>query len=85
MRVLRGLEVGLGSIASIQRRVSAALAEPVERARQFVQQQKAQHVDETGWCEGERQKWLWVNATHDVTVFHLRCGRSAKDAQAVIV
>ena len=84
MQVLHGLDVGLGSIASIQRCVSAALAEPVERARQFVQQQKAQYVDETGWCEGERQKWLWVNVTRDVTVFHLLCGRSRKDAQEVI-
>ncbi len=84
VQVLHGLEVGLGSIASIQRRVSSALAEPVEHARQFVQQQKAQYVDETGWCEGARQKWLWINATKDVTVFHLLGGRSAKDAQAVI-
>lgn len=84
MQVLHGLDVGLGSIASIQRCVSAALAEPVEQARQFVQQQKAQHVDETGWGVGERQKWLWINATQDVTVFHLLGGRSAKDAQAVI-
>jgi transposase len=84
MQVLHGLEVGLGSIASVQRYVSDALAEPVERARQFVQQQKAQYVDETGWYEGERQKWLWVNATRDVTVFHLLGGRSRKEAQEVI-
>lgn len=84
MQVLHGLDLSLGSIASIQRGVSAALAEPVEQARHFVQQQKAQYVDETGWREGERQKWLWVNATKDVTVFHLLCGRSRKDAQEVI-
>lgn len=84
MQVLHSLEVGLGSIASAQRYVSAALAEPVERARQVVQQQKAQYVDETGWYEGERQKWLWVNATRDVTVFHLLGGRSRKEAQEVI-
>jgi len=84
MQVLHGLEMGLGSIASIQRRVSEALAGTVEQARQFVQQQRAQHVDETGWREGGRQKWLWVTATRDVTVFHLLSGRSRKDAQEVI-
>ncbi len=84
LAVLHGVELGLGSIASIQRGVSAALAAPVERARQFVQQQKAQYVDETSWSEGERQKWLWVNVTRDVTVFHLLSGRSAADAQEVI-
>jgi transposase len=84
MQVLHGLEIGVGSIASIQRLVSAALAEPVERARQFVQQQKAQYVDETGWYEGEQQKWLWINQTKDVTVFHLLSGRSRQDAREVI-
>lgn len=84
MQVLHGVELGLGSIASLQRGVSAALAAPVERARQFVQQQKAQYVDETSWYEGERQKWLWVNVTRDVTVFHLLGGRSAADAREVI-
>lgn len=84
LEVLHGLDISLGSIASIQRRVSAALAEPVERARRFVRQQKAQHVDETGWCESARQKWLWVNATKDVTVFDLLGGRGRQEAQAVI-
>jgi transposase len=40
------------------RQVSEALAEPVAEAQQFVQQQRAQYVDETGWPEGEQQK-LW--------------------------
>lgn len=84
MQVLHGLEVGLGSLASVQRLVSTALVEPVEQARHFVQQQKAQYVDETGWYEGEQQKWLWINATRDVSVFHLLGGRSRKDAQEVI-
>ena len=84
MDVLHGLEMGLGSISSIQRQVSAALAESVDAAQQFVQQQKAQYVDETGWPEAEQQKWLWVNATADVTVFRVLCGRSADDAQQVI-
>ena len=60
------------------------MAEPVETAHQFVQQQKAQYVDETGWPEAEQQKWLWTGATADVTVFRILCGRSADDAQQVI-
>jgi transposase len=27
------------------------------------------HVDETGWPEGDKQKWLWINARPKVTVF----------------
>ncbi len=84
MRVLHGLEVSVGSVAAIQQQVSEALAEPVRAARHFASQQKSQHVDETGWRESGRRKWLWVNATRDVTVFHLLGGRSTKEAQRVI-
>jgi hypothetical protein len=38
-----------GSVSAIERRVSAALREPVEEARGLARQQKSQHVDETGW------------------------------------
>lgn len=84
MEVMYGLEVGLGSVAAIQQQVSGALAEPVEAAQQFVEQQKAQYVDETGWQEGEQQKWLWINATSDVTAFNVLDGRSSDDARQVI-
>lgn len=84
MTVLYGLRLSTGSVSAIQRQVSAALAAPVDEARRFVCRQKAQYVDETGWRETGQQKWLWVNATADVTAFHLLDGRSADDAQRVI-
>lgn len=84
MRVLHGLDVSVGSLASVQRQVSEALAQPVAQAQAFAQQQKSQHVDETGWREGARRKWLWVNATSDMTLFRVLDGRSTKDAKQVI-
>ena len=84
MAVLYGLRLSTGSVSAIQRQVSAALGAPVEQARRFVCRQKAQYVDETGWREAGQMKWLWVNATKDVTAFHLLDGRSAGDAQQVI-
>ena len=84
LAVLYGLSVGVGSVAAIQRRVSQALNVPVEQARKFVQQQKAQYVDETSWIESGEAKWLWVNATRDVTVFEVLCGRRTSEAHRVI-
>jgi transposase len=84
MQVLHGLEVSLGSISLIQRRVSESLAEPFDSAQEFVQQQKAQYVDETSWTEARKPKWLWVNATAEVTVFRLLAGRGSKQAKQVI-
>jgi transposase len=84
MRVLYGLRLATGSVAAIQRRVSEALSAPVEEAERFARQQTAQHVDETGWRECGQLKWLWVNATRDVTTFEVLGGRGAAEAKQVI-
>jgi transposase len=84
MSVLYGLRVSTGSVSAIQRQVSEALREPVEEARGFVRQQVAQHVDETGWRECADLKWLWVNATQEVTAFEVLGGRGMEAAREVI-
>ena len=78
------MDISLGSVSAVQGQVSAALAQAVEAARQFVRGQKLQHVDETGWRERARLKWLWINATKEVTVFRVLEGRGAEEAKAVI-
>jgi transposase len=84
MDVLYSLDASLGSISAIERPVSKALREPVAAAQQFVEQQMVQYVHETGWREDGRRKWLWVNATRDVTVFNVLSGRGRKQAVQVI-
>lgn len=84
MVVLYGLEVSAGSVSAIQQQVSEALRAPVDEARHFVRQQMSQHVDETGWRECGQLKWLWVNATSDVTAFEVLDARSTEAAKRVI-
>jgi transposase len=84
MKVLYGLEMSAGSVSTMQRQVSDALAVVVEEARHFVQQQKSQYVDETSWRQSRQLKWLWVNATAEVTAFKVLDGRSQTDAKRVI-
>ena len=84
MAVLYGLRLSTGSVSAIQRQVSEALSAPVDEAARFARQQTAQHVDETGWRECGQLKWLWVNATRDVTTFEVLSGRGAAEARRVI-
>jgi transposase len=84
MSVLYGLTMSTGSVSTTQRRVSEALREPVAAAHSFVRQQVAQHVDETGWRECGLRKWLWVNATAEVTAFEVLDARSGDAARQVI-
>ena len=84
LEVLHGLPLSLGSVAAVQKQVSAALAQPVETAQRFVAGQPHHHLDETGWFEQHRLQWLWVDATSQVTAFHLSPGRGKKQAQAIL-
>jgi transposase len=84
LSVLHGAAVSLGSVSAMQRQVSHALAAPVETAHEFVQQQAANNVDETGWREAGKLNWLWVNATPQVTAFRVAAKRDAATAREVI-
>jgi transposase len=84
MAALHGLSLGLGSVAAIQTQVSLALEQPVRTARQYVHQQPVNQVDETGWPEGDKQKWMWIDATPQVTVFRILAGRGQAQAKEVI-
>jgi len=78
------LELGLGSIAALERQVSAAVAEPVAEALAFVQAQPVVNVDETGWTEGTQRRWLWVAVTALVSVFLVRPTRGSQGAKDLL-
>jgi transposase len=84
MEALHGLRLGLGSVSAIQDQVSRALEQPVKTAQQYVHQQPVNQVDETVWPEGERQKWMWIDATPLITVFRILAGRGQAQAKEVI-
>jgi transposase len=84
MEALHGLRLGLGSVSAIQDQVSQALEQPVKTAQQYVHQQPVNQVDETGWPEGDKQKWMWIDATPLMTVFRILAGRGQAQAKEVI-
>ena len=81
---LFGVEIGLGSICNAERQVSAALAAPVEEAREYVRGQEVVHADETGWREAKHRAWLWVATTVLVTVFRVARSRGAAVAKDLL-
>src|SRR5262249_40304512 len=49
--------------------MSAALAPAHQEAVEAVRQAAVKHVDETGWKQAGRKRWLWVAATSTVVAF----------------
>lgn len=84
LRTVFHLEVSLGSVASLEQEVSAAVAMPVAEAQAFVQQQAVVNADETGWREGTQRMGLWTAVTPLVTVFMVLATRGRVGAQALL-
>jgi transposase len=84
MAELFGLPLSVGTIANLEHATVQSLAEPVTEARNYVQQQPAAYLDETGWHEGQQRAWLWTAVTAWVTVFVVRRRRSGKVAQELL-
>ena len=84
LATLYQVEVGLGSIAALERQVSDALAAPVAAAQTFVQEQPVVNADETRWSERTRCCWLWTAVSALVTVFLLRPSRSSASAKELV-
>lgn len=76
--------VSLGSIPALERQVSAALAEPVAEAEEYVREQPVANVDETPWREQKRGLWAWAAVTALVTVFRILAGRGRDELQALL-
>ena len=78
------LELSLGSIPAQALAVSVAVAEAVNEAQRYVQQQPSANVDETGWFERAQRAWLWLAATPLVSVFLVLRTRSARGPMALL-
>src|SRR5690606_10602470 len=72
------LDVSLGGISGIERRVSDALAPATKEATEHALDACAKHVDATGWRNAGRCRNLWTIATEAVTVFGITLDGSRK-------
>lgn len=84
LRDLYGVEMSLGAVSRCEQQVSEATAEPVDGARQWVQDRAVINVDETSWWQNADKLWLWVATTAFVSVFFILPERSTDCAKEVL-
>lgn len=70
--------IALGSIANLEQEMSSALAGAHQEAVDHVAAAATKNVDETGWKENGKKRWLWVAATHLAAVFLISPWRNLK-------
>jgi transposase len=81
-RDLFGVTIATGSVDAICQRASDALAGPHLQLQDWVLDQPAVHVDETGWRTGGAGCALWTATTPDAVFFQIaeRCNREQFNA-----
>jgi len=81
---LYGLPISLGSVVDLEQTVSAALAPVYAALQTTVQAQARVNMDETGWKEAGKRRWLWVVVSALATLFHVSASRGGKVIQTLL-
>ena len=84
MEDLFGVPMSVGTISQSEQTTTEVIADPVQEARGYVEEQRVAHLDETSWREGGKRAWLWVAVTSLVTVFLVRLSRSGQVARELL-
>ena len=81
---LFGLPLSLGSVANLQGAASAALKPVFDEVQEAVVAEPAVNVDETGWKEAGKRRWLWTVVSAVATLFCITASRSGKTLRSII-
>ncbi len=76
--------LALGTVSHLERQMSAALAAPHAEALEAVRQAAVKHVDEAGWKQAGRRRWLWLAASPTVAAFLVCVGRGFEALKALL-
>lgn len=69
--------IALGTVSNLERAMTKALQAAHTQAQQAVRDAKVKNIDETGWKERGKKRWLWLGTTATVACFVIHTGRGA--------
>lgn len=61
--------ISLGTLANLEREASAALEAAYREVREHVADAPVKNIDETGWKQAGKKRWLWAAATANAVLF----------------
>lgn len=76
--------VALGTVSNLEAEMSAALQPAYVRAQEAVRDAEVKNVDETGWKEAGKKRWLWLATTASVACYLIHTGRGAAGFLALL-
>ena len=79
-----GIEISLGALSNIERRITDGLEGSHAEALASVAESPTKHLDETTWRESGSLSWLWAGVGEEATAFLIRDSRRAEVAKELI-
>ena len=79
-----GIDISLGAISNIERRITDGLEGAHSEALASVAASATKHLDETTWRESGSLAWLWAAVGENGTAFIIRDSRRAEVAKELI-
>ncbi|QDV05531.1 Transposase IS66 family protein [Planctomycetes bacterium Poly30] len=79
-----GVEISLGAISNIERRMTNGLEDAHTEALAAVQESPTKHLDETTWRQEGKLAWLWAAVGQTAVCFLIRDSRRAEVAKELI-
>lgn len=76
--VVFGVPLSLGSVTAPQGQLGEALAPAHQEIAEAVRPAPAKNVDETGWKQAGKKRWLWAAVTPTAALFVIRLRRGAE-------
>ena len=79
-----GVPLSLGTVCAREREMAAALRRPWRRVGRAVRRAAAKNVDETGWKQAGRRRWLWLAAAKKAALFAIHPSRGWRGLRSVL-
>jgi transposase len=76
--------VSLGTVATLEQEMSAALGTAYQEAQEAVRSAPVKNTDETGWSQAGQRCWLWSAVTAAVAFFVIHARRGFTGLQALL-
>jgi transposase len=79
-----GVPICLGTIDTLQGQMSQALEQPHRQVAEQVRAAPVKNVDETGWKQAGKKRWLWAAVTATAALFVVHARRGAAGLKALL-
>jgi hypothetical protein len=84
LRDLFGIDISLGVVPNIEKRVTKALETAIAEAKESVRESPVVHNDATGWLQNGKRRYMFINVTPDVVTFDITQKHNAEVVMKIL-